>query len=89
MSGGFDVQDAGDRFVLSHLDLNLLAKVAATVYDHDLLDLDATDYRVADLCRRCSEALADGRLLAITITERSLMETIAGARENGSSREGD
>lgn len=84
MTGGFDIQDAGDRFVLSHLDLNLLAKVAATVYDHDLLDMDATDYRVVALCRRCSEALADGRLLAITITERSLIETLAGARDSGS-----
>lgn len=55
-----------DRTVLSHLDLNILAKVAATVHEQDLLDA-GTHPAVLDLCRRCSEGLARGERLAVRI----------------------
>lgn len=81
-----------DRTVLSHADLHLLAKVAATVYDYDLLDDGATSPEVVDLCRRCSEAIARGEVLALVHPEMSLLTALANGHaiappepdENGS-----
>lgn len=70
------------RTVLSATDLNLLAKVAATVYDSELLDPDATSEEVIDVCRRCSEALGRGEGLAIAMRETSLLNALVDGRSD-------
>jgi hypothetical protein len=63
---------------LSTLDVNLLVKIAAIVFDDDLIDRDATDYRAVDLMRRCSEAMADGHVVQIAIPGDALIRGLAG-----------
>ena len=71
-------QEAATRTVLTHAELHMLAQVAAAVHEGELLDPDATSPQVIDLCRRCSEAIARGEVLAIAHPETTLMTAFAG-----------
>ena len=51
---------------------------AAIVFDDDLIDRDATDYRAVDLMRRCSEAMAGGHVVQIAIPGDALIRGLAG-----------
>lgn len=84
-----------DRTVLTHAELHMLAKVAAVVHEGGLLDPDATSPQVVDLCRRCSDAIARGEVLAIAHPEMTLLGALANGlhitppegADNGSPRE--
>lgn len=79
MSSAINAQD-GEAVIepLSTLDLNLLVKVGAMVYDDDLIDRDLTDYRVVDVLRRCSEAKATGAVVQVALPGDSLIRALIG-----------
>lgn len=68
------------RTVLTHAEIHALAKVAAVVHEGGLLDPDATSPLVVDLCRKCSEAIARGEVLAIATPEMNLLTALSIGR---------
>jgi hypothetical protein len=69
------------RTVLTHIEVALLAKVAAVVHDNGLLDPDATSPLIVDLCRKCSESTERGEVLAVSMSEANLLTAIANSRK--------
>lgn len=66
--------------MLTHAEIRALAKVAAVVHEGGLLDPDATSPLVVDLCRKCSEAIARGEVLAIATPGMNLLMALSNGR---------
>ena len=72
-----------ERTALTHAEIHALAKVAAVVHDNGLFDPDHTADLVLDVCRKCSDAIARGEVLALVMPEMDLLTALANGRDNG------